>query len=218
MLRRLSMFALSLIVLNTAYLSAQEESIVKAKPVEETPKAQPATDDKGLRPLSVSVELIGGTKITGTLTDTTSIEMKTSFGAASIPLTETAGIRFASAENATTTIVMLNGDSVTGAMDVKQITVETEWGSASINGQAITSILLVPGVSWAAQEGLNGKRWYLASEEKAATPAPTLPNSNTPTRAPNIPSGTILNQPQGSPSINPSNPNGIGSVRILNSN
>ena len=39
---------------------------------------------------------------------------------------------------------MLNGDSITGATDVKLMTVETEWGVAQINGQSIQSILFVP--------------------------------------------------------------------------
>jgi hypothetical protein len=108
--------------------------------------------------------------------------MRTSFGTADIPLSEVAGIKFASADNATTTVVMLNGDSITGATDVKLVTVETEWGMATINGPNISSIMFVPGLNWNPTAGLNGKRWNLANA-KTSKPAVTKPAS-TASRAP----------------------------------
>ena len=84
---------------------------------------------------------------------------------------------------------MLNGDSITGATDVKNVTVETEWGMAQVNGQNISSILFVPGLSWTASDGLNGKRWSLvnakslaakaASKTAAAAPSTRTPASST---------------------------------------
>ncbi|QDT11059.1 hypothetical protein [Stieleria marina] len=121
-----------------------------------------------VRPLSITADLIGSTKLSGTLMDSTALEMRTSFGSANIPLSEVAGIRFASAENATTTVVMLNGDSITGATDLKLVTIETSWGTAAINGQNVESILFVPGLTWNSHNGLNGKRWVL-SDNKAST-------------------------------------------------
>lgn len=146
---------------------------VKAEPTKAQPtKAKPISPAKPTaRPLSVTVGLVSTNEIEGTLTDTTQLQMQTSFGTASIPLSEVAGIRFASANDATTTVVMLNGDSITGATDIKLITVETEWGTASINGPSIASIMFVPGLKWNPQSGLNGKRWSL-SDEKPATPPP----------------------------------------------
>jgi len=88
-----------------------------------------------------------------------------SFGTASIPLSEVAGVRFASANDATTTVVMLNGDSITGATDIKLITVETERGTASVNGPSVASIMFVPGSQWNPQSGLSGKRWSLSDVE-----------------------------------------------------
>ncbi len=148
-----------------------------------TPVAKAVVSSKS-RPLSVSVDLISKTVIQGTLTDTTQLDMQTSFGVASIPLTEVAGIKFASADDASTTVVMLNGDSITGATDVKLVTVETEWGIATINGSSIGSILFVPGVDWNPQAGLNGKRWNLANEPKepVAAKAPAKPQAPAPTQ------------------------------------
>lgn len=149
---------------------------VKAAPAKAEPtKAKPVAPAKAsptVRPLSVTVSLVSNNEIEGTLTDTTQLQMQTSFGTASIPLSEVAGVRFASANDATTTVVMLNGDSITGATDVKLITVETEWGTASVNGPSIASIMFVPGLKWNPQSGLNGKRWSLIDEDKSDLPAP----------------------------------------------
>ncbi len=140
-----------------------------------------------VRPLSITATLLGATKLTGTLMDTTALEMRTSFGVANIPLSEVAGIRFASADNASTTVVMLNGDSITGATDVKLVTIETEWGTAAVNGQNIESILFVPGLVWSSSDGLNGKRWVLSetkspkastsTAQRAASPSPARTNA-----------------------------------------
>ncbi|KLU04026.1 putative signal peptide and transmembrane protein [Rhodopirellula islandica] len=162
---------------------AQDEELPKASPAKAEPtKAVPvqaAEMSAKARPLSVTVGLVNDSKIEGTLTDTTQLQMQTSFGTASIPLSEVAGIRFASANDATTTVVMLNGDSITGATDVKLITVETEWGTASINGPSIASLMFVPGLNWNPSDGLNGKRWNLSDIQKQDTPS--RPTVNSPT-------------------------------------
>ncbi|QEG43683.1 hypothetical protein [Roseimaritima ulvae] len=162
---------------------AQPAKPAVAKPAE-TPVAKPA-----VRPLSANVELTRGNPIEGTLTDTTQLQMKTSFGAIEIPLSEVAGVRFATAEEATTTVIMLNGDSVTGATNVERMTVETEWGVAQINGSAIAGILLVPNLEWSSYDGLNGKRWSLVEKKAAASSA-----AGTPTTRPFNPQsrGTII--------------------------
>ena len=160
--------------------SSAQDTVAKAKPVTTT-KA---------RPLSIAVDLINGTNIAGTLTDAVSLEMRTSFGSASIPLSEVAGIRFASADNASTTVVMLNGDSITGATDVKLVTVETEWGTASINGQNISSLLFVPGLAWNPAEGLNGKRWSLISKKEVSSASKTASTSTAPAASSKTPASS----------------------------
>jgi hypothetical protein len=150
------------------------EPVKPASPAKAMPtEAAPAAGQAKARPLSVTVGLSSNATIEGTLTDTNQLQMQTSFGTASIPLSEVAGIKFASANDATTTVVMLNGDSITGATDVKLITVETEWGTASINGPSISSIMFVPGLTWNPQDGLNGKRWSLADVKPKEVASPT---------------------------------------------
>ncbi len=145
-------------------------------------KASNATPSN-LRPLTVAADLLSDTKITGTLVDSTALQIKTAFGEAQIPLTEIAGVRFAVGEDTSTTVVMLNGDSISGATDLKSLVVETEWGTAKINGQSLVSLLFVPGLQWESTTGLNGKRWGLTeSRPKPGTnlgvPSGSLPSTS----------------------------------------
>ena len=137
------------------------------------------------RPLSITVTLLSNTVLSGTLTDTREVNMKTSFGEAIIPLSEVAGIRLASTDDSMTTVVMLNGDSITGATDIQKLIVETEWGTATINGTSVGSVLFVPGLTWNSLTGLNGKRWSLVDVKKDASPAPN-PTSTIGTSSPQI--------------------------------
>lgn len=184
-------------------MSAQEavalptaEAVQSPKPAsgEPTPAASIASAVPAIRPLSVTVDLVDGqTQLVGTLTDKTSLDMKTSFGTVDVPLSEVAGFRFPSADDVSTTVVMLNGDSITGATDIKLLTVETEWGVAQINGQSIQSILFVPSLKWTASKGLNGKRWSLTeSKPQTSTPGSAIP---APSRA------APTNRPQLTPAL-----------------
>lgn len=190
-----SALAAALTLTAFSFASAQtdgNEKLAKAAPVA---KAVAASTPK-LRPLSVAVDLLSDTRIEGTLTDTTTLEMRTSFGSASIPLSEVAGIKFASADDASTTLVMLNGDSITGATDVKLVTVETEWGVATINGGNISSIMFVPGLNWNPASGLNGKRWNLVNVKAAApAPAPAPAQATTQSRQPVSQQRSTISQP-----------------------
>lgn len=150
----------------------QPAKVTVKKPALPVAKAAPVGDAPRLRPLSVTVNLAKSTQIRGALTDATSIEMKTSFGQVTLPLSEVAGIRMADESTATTTVVLHNGDSVTGATDFSRLTVETEWGVATINGSNVSNILFVPGLKWDSQSGLNGVRWSLV-EANSAKPAST---------------------------------------------
>jgi hypothetical protein len=144
----------------------------------------PAASIPKMGPITVTVDLIGGQSISGTLTEATMLPIKTAFGEASVPWGEIAGVRLAAADDSSTTIIMKNGDSITGATDLKVLSIDTEWGSAKINGSSVKSILLLPDLKWNATIGLNGKRWSLVD------------GRNTP------PTASTTGQPQGSTSSN----------------
>lgn len=181
---------------------AENQDLPVAKPTssEDVPVATaiPQTESMATRPLSVTISLANQSVIRGTLTDTTEIQMKTGFGELMIPLSEVAGVRFASQEDTSTTIVMLNGDSVTGATDLKRLTIDTEWGAAQVNGPSIASILLVPSLQWSSIAGLNGKRWYLTEANELPTNSNVQSNrSPTPVPSNSFPSsnGTLSSPP-----------------------
>lgn len=157
-----------MLLMGTSVVSKAQEAIAEAKVATEA--EADASKPKSIRPLTVATELVGEVKITGTLVDSTALQMKTSFGEAQIPLSEIAGVRFATGDETTTTVVMLNGDSITGATDTKYLTIETEWGTAKINGSSLVSMLFVPGLQWESSNGLNGKRWSLVEVKPAARP------------------------------------------------
>ena len=183
-------------VFAVSVLNAQEAETAVAVPV--APAAAPALAtpaekvEARTRPLNVRADLNVGVSITGTLTEADVLVMKTAFGEAQIPLSEVAGIRFASGEDVTTTVVMINGDSITGATDVKSITIDTDWGSAKINGSAIQSLMLVPNLKWISNSGISGKRWSLV-DEKAAPSATQNAPAMAPVGSNVLPSGNLRN-------------------------
>lgn len=199
---------LAWMLMNTQLLQAQEEAVAEAValPVEAIEQVTEAAGEAAtgnaaqtatLRPLTVIASLTDDSQITGTLMDNPQIAVKTAFGEASIPLSEVAGVRFPSSEDTSTTIVMLNGDSITGATDVKFFNVETSWGNAKINGPAVASMLFVPGLTWQNTQSLGGKRWMLTDQKTAASPnnpaalgqpiqpSSTFGQSTSPNRQPN---------------------------------
>ena len=136
----------------------------------------PAASVSKMGPLTVTVEMLGGQKVTGTLTEITDLPFRGAVGDVKVMLSEVAGVKMASADDPSTTIIFKNGDSVTGATDLKVVSVDTEWGSAKINGSSITSLLLLPDLKWNASigfnGGLNGKRWSLVDGKNTASSQP----------------------------------------------
>ena len=179
---------------NLTYVCAQEEAIAEAKPA--TDKNSAAEAPAKLRPLTISVQLTGETKIVGTLTDSTQIQIKTAFGEATIPLSEVAGVRLATGDDTSTSIVMLNGDSITGATDLKVVTVETEWGIAKINGSSIMHMLFVPGLQWQQVAGIGGKRWNLTEARQEVSQASATGNVQPQIRNQPLPIPGSINNPQ----------------------
>jgi len=175
-------------------------AVPTAVPVSATPTtpSSPATITRSstvvsrkLQPQSVTVTLLDGMKLQGELTEVDQWSMKTSFGTTNLPLSTVAGMRMAQEGNSMTTVVLHNGDNLTGAVQLDQVVIQTEWGRAEINGNHIASILFTPGLKWSSETGLNGMRWKLVADEPGRT-APAAPG------APGQPArpGTPPNQPQ----------------------
>lgn len=157
-------------------VAVPSENKVEAKATSKSSGTPIEKMKSAVRPLNVTVDLNNGSPIAGTLVEVDVLLIKTAFGEASVPLSEIAGIRFPQGDDVSTSVVMLNGDSITGATDIKMVTIETDWGVAKVNGSSIRSILFVPNLQWSSASGISGKRWGL-QDAKAATPSPAQPGS-----------------------------------------
>lgn len=91
------------------------------------------------------------------------IKMNSLFGEASIPLHTIAGIRFAQGGNEQTTVVLLNGDALTGEINLTDIKFVSEWGEAKVNVGHIVSIVFRPDLSWSSVRTPNGTRFRLTT-------------------------------------------------------
>jgi len=191
-----SLGCLALVALNYAQDAPPAVAVPTAVPVSAAKPAPPATVTRSssvvtrkLQPQSVTITLLDGMKLSGEMTEVDQWSMKTSFGTTNLPLSTVAGMRMAQEGNAITTVVLHNGDNLTGAVQLDQVVIQTEWGRAEINGNHVASILFTPGLKWSSETGLNGMRWKLIADEPPRTvPAATIPGQ--PPRP-----GTVPNQP-----------------------
>jgi len=156
----------------------QPEPVATAEaiPSAETTPQVPIT----VSPLSANVFLTNGSNLIGTLTSSTDLTMKTSFGDANIPLSEVAGIKMASEDNAVTTVVLHNGDSVTGATELERIELQTEWGEAVVNAASVISILFAQDLQWISEDSVAGTRWRLTGGQKPAAAKPAAAKAPAP--------------------------------------
>ena len=127
--------------------------------------AAPGVITPKFQPQSVTVTLLNGNTMSGTLSEVDQWPMKTSLGTTNLPVSAVAGVRMAQEGNATTTVVLHNGDSITGALQLDHVAIQTDWGRAEIFGTHVTSILFTPGLKWSSEPGLNGTRWKLIADE-----------------------------------------------------
>ena len=134
---------------------------------------------EGIEPLPVVVELLDDVRdLHGLLLDTADLEVDTAFGIAKMPLEEVLGIRMAREANEMTTIVLHNGDMITGTVDIQNLLVQTSWGKSEVNGANLGSIFFDEGLSWTSLKLLAGERWPLEQDEEIApTPTPTATSS-----------------------------------------
>jgi hypothetical protein len=113
------------------------------------------------------IELRSGLKLEGRLANA-AIPCRLAFGEVPLPLETIRGIRLSdemtaveggTAQPASATIVLENGDSLTGLPRVEVLQLHTEWGEASVKLTHLKSLILTEeSVAWTEHEG----RWRLA--------------------------------------------------------
>lgn len=109
-------------------------------------------------------------ELSGTPVDLEAIDMNSLFGNAKIPLHTIAGIRFAQGGNEQTTVVLLNGDALTGDINLSDVDIVSEWGEAKVNVAHLVSIVFRHDLAWSAVATPNGKRWRLTKMQSRAGP------------------------------------------------
>ena len=123
----------------------------------------------------ISLRLKDNLTFVGAAAELDKLTISTVFGEIEVPLTTIAGIRFASEANERTTIAMLNGDSITGAVDLSAVKVNTQWGQASVHVHALESMTMVPDMSWVSESAPGGIRWKLTRITNSSSATSTLP-------------------------------------------
>jgi hypothetical protein len=120
----------------------------------------------------------GGMKITlkdklelhGTPIDLEMIKMSSLIGDAKIPLHTIAGIRFAQGPEEQTTVVLLNGDAITGDIHLTDIEFVSEWGQAKVHVTQLVSVVFRDDLVWSGITTPNGKRWRLTKSQRKQRP------------------------------------------------
>jgi hypothetical protein len=108
-------------------------------------------------------------ELSGSPVDVENIQLNSLFGETKIPLHTIAGIRFAQEGNEQTTVVLLNGDALTGDVNLPEIGIVSDWGEATVNGAHLVSVVFRDDLAWSAVNTPNGRRWRLTKIQPGAT-------------------------------------------------
>lgn len=109
----------------------------------------------------VKIQLKEGMTLEGSPVDVESLKMASLFGEAVIPLHTIAGIRFSQKPTEQSTVVLLNGDALTGEVNITELKCVAEWGTAAVNVSHIVSVVFRPDLTWSSVPTPNGDRWQL---------------------------------------------------------
>ena len=107
--------------------------------------------------------------LNGELLDVEDLKLQTAFGVAAIPKEEILAIRLAREVGDFTTVVLHNGDMITGDVEIGSLMVLTRWGRSEVNGSSLASIFFREGLTWKKLKLLAGERWTV---EEAIEDAP----------------------------------------------
>ena len=152
----------ALIVLVGVQANAQEEQTP-------TPAPTPAAESQP----TLQLELRNAMTLTGTPLGMEAIKVNTLFGEVDIPFVAIAGVRFGKESTGPSTIVLRNGDSITGEILMTDVEFVSQWGQATVHTNSIRSIVLVSGVEWGGESSIGGQRWTLLRTGAEATASQT---------------------------------------------
>ena len=130
---------------------------------------------------TMKIQLRGDLELSGTPIDLETIDVNSLFGEASLPLHTIAGIRFAQSPNEQTTIVLQNGDVLTGELGIENLKFISDWGEATVNVPHIRSIVFRSDLTWNPVSTTSGTQWRLTKVKatQASANASRATNSQT---------------------------------------
>jgi hypothetical protein len=112
------------------------------------------------QPIVVTIK--DGPQLRGEPVGLGALHVNTIFGTVNIPLDRIAGVRTADDPQQPATICLSNGDSLTGVLGNEAITINTQWGTATIARNHMVSIVTTTEpVTWQQHEG----RWRISPVE-----------------------------------------------------
>ena len=166
--RLIASAGLSLLVLValSAVESVAQDGSKKNPP--KSPKRTVATGDG-----SMNLKLKKGLDLKGTPLELESVKMTSIIGEIDIPLHTIAGIKFPNKSGEPHTVVLHNGDSLTGDVQLNAVKIVSPWGEASVNASELSHIVFGDSLRWTNDTSSGNGRWRLSRvTAPAAQPRP----------------------------------------------
>ena len=120
---------------------------------------------------TIKIKLRGNMELSGTPIDLETITVNSLFGEAKLPLHTVAGVRFAQSSDEQTTVVLQNGDVITGELGIDSLKLVSEWGQATVNIPHIETIVFRNDLAWTPVNTGSGTRWRLTKVRSATIPS-----------------------------------------------
>ncbi|MCA9184082.1 MAG: hypothetical protein R3E01_28675 [Pirellulaceae bacterium] len=159
--------ALCLVALNITHTVGQEDK-ADTKPMPAPAATRPADS-------TAKLQLRTDLALEGTLVELETVKLNAIFGEVAVPTHAIVGIHFGETGKEPTTVIMRNGDTLTGQLGVSEIKIVSEWGQSTVNTSSIKSIVLGSDMQWSQSTSLDGQRWTLVK----GTAPNTLPPGTT---------------------------------------
>ena len=137
-----------LVALSAVDSVAQDRSDSKKSPPKVPGKRTVVTSDG-----SMSLKLKKGLDLKGTPLELESVKMTSIIGEIDIPLHTIAGIKFPEKSGNSHTVVLHNGDSLTGDVQLSTVKIVSPWGEAAVNASELTYLLFGDDLKWIAGSG-----------------------------------------------------------------
>ena len=120
-----------------------------------------AANAEAIAASTMKIKLRGDMELSGTPMDMEFITVNSLFGQAKLPIHTVAGVRFAQKADEQTTIVLQNGDVITGELGMDNLKIVSEWGEATVNIPHIETIVFRSDLAWTPVTTGGGTRWRL---------------------------------------------------------